>query len=300
MLIVDSKLVEIFCDCHDFCKFFEQWQKNRMISSGEKLKKPTRSPELHLSEIMCIMILYHPSGLKCFEYYYKDIVLKNMKDYFPKAPCYERFIQLIPRAIVALFLFVNFFRIGRAMGCFFADSKKLPVCNNLRIRSNKVFKGVASRSKSSTGWFYGLKLFLVINVCGEVMKCLITTAGIADNNFSMMKKMFKNLKGYAFADKGFLSQTAFEYFYQAGLKIVTTIRSNMKNKLMPMFDKLIRMKRGMIESVNDILMTVCDVDHSRHRSPINAIAHAYAGVAAYTYLDRLPSIWSRKFAIANP
>jgi len=71
----------------------------------------------------------------------------------------------------------------------------------------------------------------------------------------------------------------------------------MKNKLLSMFEKLCRMKRGVIESVNDLLMTLCDIDHTRHRSPINCIAHAYAGVAAYTYLDKLPSIFAKKFAL---
>src|SRR5271155_475103 len=103
------------------------------------------------------------------------------------------------------------------------DSKKMPVCNNLRIHSNRVFKGVAQRSKSSTGWFYGLKLFLVINQCGQVMNCLIAPANIADNNLKMMKKIFRRLKGFVFADKGFLSQQAFDYFYQTGLKVVTGI-----------------------------------------------------------------------------
>lgn len=107
----------------------------------------------------------------------------------------------------------------------------------------------------------------------------------------MMKKIFKNLSGYAFADKGFLSQTAFEFFYQTGLKIVTTIRKNMKNKLILTSEKLFRMKRGVIESVNDLLMTLCNIDHTRHRSPINCIAHTYAGVAAYTFLDKSPTIF---------
>jgi len=300
MILRESKLIEIFCDCDDFCNFFKQWQERIMIDSGTKPRKPTRTTELSLSECMCIMIVYHQSGMKCFQYYYQEMVMKEMKGYFPKIPCYERFVQLIPRTTVALFMFVNLFRIGRTQECYFADSKKLPVCDNLRIRSNKVFKGIACRSKSSTGWFYGLKLFLVINAYGEVMKCLVTPAGIADNNLEVMKKIFKNLTGYAFADKGFLSQPAFEYFYQVGLKIVTTIRKNMKNKLMSLFEKILRRKRGIIESVNDLLMTLCDIDHTRHRSPINCIAHTYAGVAAYTYLDKLPTIFSHKFKISNP
>lgn len=299
MIFSDSKLIQIFCDCDDFCKYFEQWQKSRMLPEHGSVKQPTRTPGLSLSEIMCIMIVYHHSGMKCFEYYYHEMVEKEMKPWFPNIPCYERFVQLIPRATVALFMFVNVFRIGREQGCYFADSKKMPVCNNLRIKSDKVFKGIASRRKSSTGWFYGLKLFLVINAMGEIMSCIITPAAIADNNFSMMQKLFRNLKGYIFTDKGFIAQKAFEYFYLRGLKLVTTIRKNMKNKLVPVFEKLCRKKRGIIESVNDILMTICDIANTRHRSAINCVAHTYAGVVAYSYLDKLPSIFSQKI-LSNP
>jgi hypothetical protein len=141
MILTDTKLIEIFCDCHDFCIFFEQWQKSKMIASGSLQREPTRTTGLSLSECMCIMILYHSSGMKCFQYYYQDLVMKEMKSYFPKAPTYERFVQLIPRTCIALFVFTNLFRMGRPIGCYFADSKKLPVCDNLRIKSNKVFKG---------------------------------------------------------------------------------------------------------------------------------------------------------------
>lgn len=299
MIFSDTKLIQIFCDCDDFCKFFEQWQRSRMIAEQGAYRQPTRKPELSLSEVMCIMIVYHHSGMKCFQYYYRELVEKEMRPYFPDIPCYPRFVQLIPRAAIALMLFVNVYRTGQAQGCYFADSKKLPVCHNFRIKSNRVFKEIASRSKSSTGWFYGLKLFLVINAVGEIMNCIISPAALADNNFQMMQQLFKGLKGYVFADKGFISQKAFEYFYLHGLKLITTIRRNMKSKLMPVFERLLRGKRGIIESVNDILVTVCDIDHTRHRSPINCVAHAYAGVAAYTYLDKLPSVFIKK-KLVNP
>lgn len=292
MLIDETKLIQIFCDCHDFCKIVENFPKPMLLGSGKR--KPTRVPEISTSESMCIMIMYHHSGMKCFQYYYEKIVLPKMISYFPKVPSYSRFIELIHRTTIMLFLFVNLFRRGKTTDCYFADSKKMPVCDNLRIRSNKVFLGIAGRSKSSTGWFYGLKLFLVINPFGQIINCFITSANRADNNFEVMKKLFKRIKGLVFADKGFISKQAFDFFYNIGLKIVTTIRSNMKNKLMPLVEKLFRMKRGIIESVNDILMTLCDIDHTRHRSPMNAVAHAYAGVAAYTYLDKVPTLFKRK------
>ena len=162
-----------------------------MVASKSPYREPTRKTGLHMSECMYIMILYHLSGIKCFQYYYQDTVLKEMKKYFPKVPCYERFVQIIPHTALVLFLCTNLFRMGRTLGHYYADSKKMPICDNLRIRNNKVFKGIACRSKSSTGWFYGLKLFLVINAYGEIIKCLITPADIADNNLIMMKKLFK-------------------------------------------------------------------------------------------------------------
>ena len=63
-------------------------------------------------------------------------------------------------------------------------------------------------------------------------------------------------------------------------------------------EKLLHKKRGVIESVNDILMTVCDIDHTRHRSPLNFLVNLFAGVTAYTFLDKLPSIFNAKFMLA--
>ncbi|MDB5262561.1 MAG: hypothetical protein JWQ14_1842 [Adhaeribacter sp.] len=59
----------------------------------------------------------------------------------------------------------------------------------------------------------------------------------------------------------------------------------MKNMLLSLADKIKLRKRGTIEAVNDILMSVCDIDHSRHRSPINALVHILAGLTAYSFLE---------------
>lgn len=291
----ETKLIQIFCECDDFFMKYEQFVADKIL--GKVNPKAHRRSSLVVSEIMTILIAYHLTGMKCFQYYYVHVVKKYFQSHFPGLVSYNRFIELIPRCLLPLWLFVNTSRTGEQTGFYYADSKKLPVCHNLRINSNKVFKGVGGRSKSSTGWFYGLKLFLVINQYGEIMRSIITPANIADNNIDMMRKMFNKLQGFVFADRGFISQKAFQEFYHKGLKIVTTVKRNMKNKLMIMTEKIALGKRNLIESVNDLLMTICDIDHSRHRSPVNAITHALAGVTAYTYLDKLPSIFAKKFAI---
>jgi hypothetical protein len=64
----------------------------------------------------------------------------------------------------------------------------------------------------------------------------------------------------------------------------------MRNHLMPLFDKLLLRKRAIIETVIDQLKNVCQVEHTRHRSPANYFADVVAGLVAYTYGDKLPSL----------
>ncbi|THH34213.1 transposase, partial [Neolewinella litorea] len=82
----------------------------------------------------------------------------------------------------------------------------------------------------------------------------------------------------------------FSELYQQGIKVVTKIRKNMKNKLMPINEKYALFKRGVIESVFDILMTVFDIEHTRHRSPQNALAHMLSAVAAYSFMEQKPAV----------
>lgn len=67
----------------------------------------------------------------------------------------------------------------------------------------------------------------------------------------------------------------------------------MKNRLMDYTEKLLLKKRGMIESINDMLKTVCDIDHTRHGSLLNAVVNLFTGLCAYSFLERLPSIFTK-------
>ena len=290
MIINELKIIKLFCELDDFSTEFNKKITEYML--GKNNPQSFNKPEITVSEMMCIEILYHRSSYKCFQYYYQQQVEQGyLKSYFPDAPSYNRFVQLKPRMLLHLIFYLNVCRIGQLCGIYFADSTKLAVGHNRRIHSNRVFKGKAARGKTSTGWFYGLKLFLVINAFGEIMNAFFTMANVADNHLSTMIKLFSKLKGWAFADKGFINQKAVEGLLSKGLHLVTGIRRNMKNKLMLMEQKILLKKRGVIESVYDILKTVGDIEHTRHRSPINALVKLYAGLCNYTFLDRLPSIF---------
>lgn len=285
MQINENSLIKIFVDIDDFCQNFEKWQANH---TEKKVTKWISG--LFRSEAMTILVYYHNSGYKCFQYYYQRLVLGIMKSYFPKAPTYKYFLKLIPKCFDLIFLYAQWqSKNTQRTGIYYVDSKRLPVCHNKRIHSHRVFKGIAQRGKSSTGWFFGLKVHLVINNLGEIISFLFSSANFADNNQEVLKYLFKDLKGFCFGDKGYLTKL-FEEFYSNGLKIVTKIRKNMKNKLMPIQEKYDLMKRGVIESVNDILMTVCDIEHTRHRSPINAMTHMMGALISYNYLDSKPTV----------
>ena len=124
---------------------------------------------------------------------------------------------------------------------------------------------------------------------GQLVNFVLTPANVADNNGPLLRRLLTDLQGQCFGDRGYLTRL-FAEFYQNGLPIVTKLRGGMKNTLMPLWDKLNLRKRGLIESVNDLLTSVFDIEHTRHRNPLNALVNVVAGLSAYCFADRKPSI----------
>ena len=106
------------------------------------------------------------------------------------------------------------------------------------------------------------------------------TAGNVDDR-SPLKAMLNDLQGKVFGDKGYISKPMFQELWQQGVQLITGIRKNMKNYLMPILDKILLRKRFIIETVFDKLKTSMGLEHSRHRSPANAFVHILSCVAAY-------------------
>ena len=156
-----DRLVEDFCQFDDFCQVFYPRWKARLLTEGS-LPSNKRGPAAGLadSEIMTILVLYHSSHFKNFLTFYEGIVLALLRPAFPKAPCYARFIALTSHVWVPLTMFL-LSRMGRKSGLYYIDSTALAVCHNRRINRHKVFADLATRGKTSIGWFFGFKLHLV-------------------------------------------------------------------------------------------------------------------------------------------
>lgn len=283
----ENQLIELFINIDDFCIALESWKQTQVRYKDST----TRQPLMSDSEMLTLLIFYQMSGYKCFQYYYEEMVVTSLRGYFPKQVSYERFVALIPRLLPGLYVFLKWQTLlSRRNGIYFIDSKKLPVCHNRRIHNHKVFVQQARRGKSSTGWFYGLKVHLVINQYGEVINFLFTQGNVADNNHEVLRKLLNSLKGECFGDKGYLS-SLFEEFYEQGLQLVTKVRNKMKNRLISLSQYLKLRKRAVIESVNDILISVFDLEHTRHRSPINALAHMLSALIAYGFYEEKPRVF---------
>lgn len=280
-----DKITEIFCLVDEFCQqFFPFLEKN---SIGNKSKRP---PMMSSSEIISIMILFHLSGFRCFKHFYIFYIQKHMQDEFPKTVSYNRFTELMQSNILPLTMFLKTCCMGNCTGISFVDSTPVRVCKNKRIKNNKVFKDIATVGKSTMGWFYGFKLHLIINEKGEILSFTITQANVDDREPLKNEGFLKGIFGKLFADKGYISKKIADILFVDGVHLITQLKNNMKNCLMTLSDKILLRKRSVIETVNDELKNMCQIEHSRHRSIGNFITNLISGLIAYSFFPKKPSI----------
>jgi len=281
-------LTNIFYHVDNFCRDLTKILDTRIISSTKSDVYEFIDCKMPLQDVMTILIYFHRSGYRNFKRYYHDCA--DLYGAFNYRLSYTRFVEIIRHTIFPLFLFMKLYRCGSCTGTCFIDSTKLQVCHNLRITNNKVFSGMAKRGKTTTGWFYGFKLHLIINDIGEIVSFSITPGNTADSNKELVKQLAENCSGRLVGDRGYISKALFEDLFKQGLELIIKIKKNMKNKLMDTYSKFILNKRGIIEATNGILKSTCQIEHSRHRSPLNFLVNLLSGLVAYSFLEKKPSI----------
>lgn len=279
-------LLELFCAVDDFCQAFEpQW---RQMLLGQGLRQRRRETRLCLSERMTILIHFHQSGYRTFKDYYLRHVCTHLRQEFPALVSYARFVELMPQTLLPLMVYLRRC-FGQCTGISFVDATALTVCRNQRIHQHKVFEGLAARGKTSMGWFYGFKLHLVANERGELLACRLTPGNVDDR--TPVPGLAQRLVGKLFGDKGYISQKLVaQLLEQYNLHLVTFARTNMQGRLVHRNDALMLRKRAIMETINDQLKNISQIEHSRHRSPLNFVVNLLAGLIAYCWQPKKPSL----------
>lgn len=287
-MISTDKITTIFCSIDDFCKVFEPEFRKKQISTGKLTRN--RKFKMSKSEILTITVLFHIGGYKTFKHFYLFYVQKHLCSEFPETVSYNRFVELMQSNVFALSMYMKFCCMGDCTGISFVDSTPIRACKQKRIKNNKVFKNIATVGKSTMGWFYGFKLHIVVNDKGELLEFIITQANVDDRAPLKKENFLKKIFGSLYADKGYISKDLTSMLFDEGLHLVTGLRANMKNTLMPLRDKILLRKRSIIETINDQLKNICQAEHSRHRSFGNFITNLVASLIAYSFQEKKPSI----------
>lgn len=273
---------------------------------ADKKRHYHRKSTMSKAEIMVIMILFHDSGYRCLKHFYIEKVCRHMRHLFPKVVSYNRwssesrsqtcldyaesrqrktivnrFVELEKEVAIPLALFIKKVLLGKCTGISFVDSTPLRVCRNQRIHIHKIFKGIAQRGKCSMGWFFGFKLHLICNERGELLNFMITPGDVDDRKPLEYKAFVEFIYGKLVGDKGYISKNLFQRLFVDGIQLITKLKNNMKGALMSVSDKLLLRKRAIIETVNDELKNIAQVEHSRHRCFDNFIVNLLGAIAAY-------------------
>lgn len=286
-----DKITEIFVLVDDFCnEFSNEFDKlsKRKFCGGKKTRN--RLASLSDSEVITLLISFHAGQFRNFKHFYVHYAQTHLKSEFPALVSYNRFIELSHRCAIAFTLFLHHRCRGECTGISFIDSTVLRVCHNKRIKRNRVFKNVAEVGKSTMGWFFGFKLHLIINDKGEILSFYLTKGNVDDRDTKAITTMTREIFGKLFGDKGYISKALSDILFGNGVQLITQVRRNMKSKALSNEEKLLLRKRSVIETVNDELKNMCQIEHTRHRSISGFLLNIMGAIVAYSFFPKKPSI----------
>ncbi|MCC7452538.1 MAG: IS982 family transposase [Crocinitomix sp.] len=285
MYFTQDKITEIFYLTDEFCSEFQKTINGYILGNT-----PKRKPKMSDSEVITILVIFHGMQHRNLKHFYLNYVQKHLSHLFPSTVSYNRFVELSQQVNLPMTLFLKMQCLGNCSGISYADSTPVRVCKNKRIKRNKVFNGIATIGKSTMGWFYGFKLHLVVNEKGEILNFVITQGNVDDREPLKSQKFLEKIKGKLYADKGYISSKLTQLLFVDGIQLITGIRDKMKNCLLELKDKILLRKRSVIETINDELKNICQIEHSRHRSFENFISNLISGLIAYSFFPKKPSI----------
>ena len=278
-MIPANKTVGIYYLVDEFLKEYDAVIKSYSLEEGTPKKRRNGKFTMSNSENMTILILFHSSSFRNLKHFYIFIFVRaHMQKDFPHTASYNRFVELQRKVW------------DKCTSISFIDSTPIRSCHIKREKQHKTFEEFAGKMKSTLGWFYGFKLHLIINDKGELLDFLLTPGNVDDRAPLKHMDFHKRIFGKLFGDRGYISKDLFEQLFIDGVHLFTRLKKGMKNALMLQHDKIMLRKRSLIETVNDQLKNICQIEHTRHRCFPNFIINLLSALAAFSFFDKKPSI----------
>jgi hypothetical protein len=274
-------LIMIYCFVDDFMKGALVSIKHAIERPG-KNRPPLKKHNLSLAELASLAIFRFFTGHRNWKDFYRHLKTYHKQD-FPNIPDYKNFLEAINMlsglAMLMLQGFMNVFnRITGDNGLKFTDSTKIEVCKIKREFSHKVCFGLASKSKSTMGWFYGFKLHIICNELMQILNLKITTA--TDDEREILEQMWNNIFGMIIADAGYVSKRLEKKAWGLGKFLLTGVRANMKKIMTETEHQLLKL-RQLVETVFSVLKLRMGLETSLPRSPLGYFAHYIWCITAY-------------------
>ena len=274
-------LIMIYCFVDDFLKGIVRNIRYALERPG-KNHPPIKKHNLSAAELISLAIFRFFTGHKDWKSFYQHIKTYHQKD-FPHISTYQNFLFAVNKlssfATLMLNGFMNIFqKITENNRLKFADSTKLEVCRIKREFSHKVCYGVASKSKSSMGWFYGFKLHIICNELMQILKMKITTGATDDRKG--LEMIWNNIFGTIVADAGYIGRNWQEKAYGLGKILLACVKANMK-KIMTETEYQILKLRQRVETVFSVLKLRLGLETTLPRSVLGYQAHYLWCLTAY-------------------
>lgn len=265
-----------FCLIDDFFQKFEATYWEFLKYSNKRLRM--RSSQLKISEIVFIAIWYKCSHFNNFKAFFFSLK-KNHSQLFRYLPCYQRMVDLIRTHQLALHALHFALMKDCQSNHLWMDSTTLPVCKNQRIQRHKSLAKIATRGKSSMGWFFGCKLHLIMNQSGDMVSTALSNGHTAD--IKMVEQLVEGLKARLYADRGYISQELKSRLKLQDVDLTTYHRKNMQAVNLSKADEYHLKQRNKIETLFSLLKGKYNLVTSKARSIEGYLAGIDASLCAY-------------------
>jgi hypothetical protein len=208
-----------------------------------------RKPDLDFVAVVTLALFRYALNIKDVKHYHRYL-LSHYRGWF-KFPNYPNFNAQLNEAspyaawVVLWICFLNrvdYSNEGDSGPCFI-DTTPLKVCEKGRMAEHKVCKGLAKKSKSTQGWYFGFKLGVVVDLAGRLMSVALGPGNMDDRKF--LSFLFENIEGLAVGDAGFVSKDWMKILYEKGLFFITDVKKNMKRLMTPAQHRLLKSRQNV-------------------------------------------------------